>query len=184
MSVYLYQQNEAIVPQLKRQNKMTQVQKTKDQLADLTYKYDSGLITKADFDAQCFAIYKESNRVAATLNKGRQEYEFYLAQYISGGKGVVSSVRNRFTGDQWKLGKQSMISADLDPYAMKEAYLKACDFFGIERPKTERFVEESEAKLDAPFWETGVNPMTMTKVENYSAFLEPEDTFVDYNYTF
>lgn len=50
--------------------------------------------------------------------------------------------------------------------------------------KNPKFVPESEAVTDKPFWESGVNPVTMTKVESYSAVIEPEDTFVDYNYTF
>ena len=120
-----------------------------------------------------------------TINNRVKQYEGYLANYIANGKEAVEEIKHRFEGDYWlKVNRPSIESADLDPCALKEAYLKACDFFGIERPKTQRFADETDAKLDAPFWETGVNPVTMTKVENYSAVLEPEDTFVDYNYTF
>ena len=120
-----------------------------------------------------------------TVNNRVKQYERYLATYIAEGPEALEGIGYRFEGEFWTgTNAPSIESADLDAYALKEAYLKACDFFGVERPKTERFVEESEANLDAPFWETGVNPVTMTKVENYSAVLEPEDTFVDYNYTF
>ena len=119
-----------------------------------------------------------------TVNNRVKQYEGFLATYIANGPEAVSEVGFRFTGDQWKLGKAQMINADLDPYAMKEAYLKACDFFGIERPDSGRFVEESEAKLDAPFWETGVNPVTMTKIHDTYDWTEDEKNTVDYNYQF
>lgn len=121
-----------------------------------------------------------------TVNNRVKEYEGYLASYIANGsKETLEEVAHRFTGDYWlKVNVPSIESANLDPYALKEAYLKACDFFGVERPKTERFVEESEANLDAPFWETGVNPVTMTKVECYASAEIPDDTFVEYDYTF
>ena len=118
-----------------------------------------------------------------TVNNRVKEYEGYLATYISKGAEAVEEVKYRFEGDQWKLGKAQMLNAGLDPFALKEAFLKACDFFGIERPLG-YLVEESETNLDAPFWETGVNPVTMTKVECYASAEIPDDTFVEYDYTF
>ena len=47
-----------------------------------------------------------------------------------------------------------------------------------------KFVPESEAKIDAPFWETGVNPVTMTKIHDTYDWVEDENKTVNYNYQF
>ena len=121
-----------------------------------------------------------------TVNNRVKEYEGYLASYIANGsKETLEEVAHRFTGDYWlKVNIPSIESANLDPYALKEAYLKACDFFGVERPTGGRFVEESEAVLDKPFWETGVNPVTMTKVHDTYDWTEDVNNSVDYGYKY
>lgn len=119
-----------------------------------------------------------------SVNKRVKQYEDFLAIYIAKGVESLEGIGHRFVGEFWlKTNKPSIQSADLDPYALKEAYLKACDHFGVERPDSGRFVEDSEAKLDAPFWETGVNPVTMTKIHETNDYIEDADV-VDYNYTF
>ena len=167
---------------------MQNLNDTLKQLDQLQYNYGKvgNTMTKEEYKAEFKRIAEMTTKTENTVNNRVKEYEGYLASYIANGsKETLEEVAHRFTGDYWlKVNVPSIESANLDPYALKEAYLKACDFFGVERPDSGRFVEESESNLDAPFWETGVNPMTMTKVENYSAVLEPEDTFVDYNYTF
>lgn len=50
--------------------------------------------------------------------------------------------------------------------------------------KNPKFVPDSEAKLDAPFWETGVNPVTMTKIHDTYDWVEDDNKTVDYNYQF
>ena len=161
---------------------MTTVQNTREQLQDLHYRYDMGLITKADFQAEGKRIYEETNKRAATLNSRRQQYEGFLAQYIQQGKGVVASVKNQF-GKNWPEFKAQLDACSLDPYAMKEAYLKACDFFGIERPSVNN-LQETEVTDRKDFWNTELNPVTMTKVESYAFAEIADDTLIDYDYTF
>lgn len=50
--------------------------------------------------------------------------------------------------------------------------------------KNPKFVQDSEAVTNAPFWETGVNPVTMTKIHDTYDWTEDEKNTVDYNYQF
>lgn len=120
-----------------------------------------------------------------TVNNRVKQYEGYLASYIANGsKESLEEVAHRFTGDYWlKVNIPSIESANLDPYALKEAYLKACDFFGVERPSVNS-LQETEVTDRKDFWNTELNPVTMTKVESYAFAEIADDTFIDYDYAF
>lgn len=110
----------------------------------------------------------------------RNIYEGYLKSYESTNDESLISIMYRFTGDFWKnTNRPSIESAGLDPFLLKEAYLKTLDRRGIERPNANRFVEETEAITDQPFWESGANPVTMTRIHE----MPVEDAMVyDYEY--
>lgn len=47
-----------------------------------------------------------------------------------------------------------------------------------------KFVPESPAKTDEPFWVSGVNPITMIKEESLANVTTSEETSIDYDYQF
>lgn len=120
-----------------------------------------------------------------TVNDRVKQYEGYLASYIANSsKESLEEVGHRFTGDYWlKINIARMESANIDPYALKEAYLKACDFFGAKRPSVNN-LQETEVTDRKDFWNTELNPVTMTKVESYAFAEIADDTLIDYDYTF
>ena len=167
---------------------MQNLNETLKQLDQLQYNYGKvgNTMTKEEYKAEFKRIAKMTEKTQSKVNDRVKEYEGYLASYIGNStKESLEEVKHRFEGDFWiNVNIPSIVDANLDPYALKEAYLKACDFHGVERPNGGRFVEETEAKLYAPFWETGVNPLTMTKVHDTYDWVEDEKNTVDYSYEF
>ena len=119
-----------------------------------------------------------------TLNQSRIEFEEHLNSYKNCTNEELMALRPRFSGDQWKLNKASLQRANLCPFALKEAFLKALDYRGIERPDCGRFVPESEAFTGDAFWKTPANPVTGTKIHDTYDWVEDENNTVDYNYQF
>lgn len=120
----------------------------------------------------------------SVLTNSRIEFEGHLNAYKNCTNEELMALRPRFTGDQWKLNKASLQRANLCPFALKEAFLKALDYRGINRPDCGRFVEESEAYTEAAFWKTPANPVTMTKIHDNYDWIEDEKNTVNYNYQF
>lgn len=115
----------------------------------------------------------------------RNIYEGYLNTYQSTSNEDLKAIERYFVGEYWaKINRPSIESAGLDPFLLKEAYLKTLDRRGMARPDSGRFVEESEAVLDAPFWETGMNPVTMTKIHETYDWVEDGNKSVDYGYKY
>ena len=50
--------------------------------------------------------------------------------------------------------------------------------------KNPKFVKDTEAKTDKPFWETGVNPVTMTKIHDTYDWVDDIENSVDYKYEY
>ena len=166
---------------------MQNLNETLKQLDQLQYNYGKvgNTMTKEEYKAEFKRIAEMTTKTQNKVNSRVKEYEGYLASYIAQGAECLEGLDYRFSGDYWlNVNRPSIESANLDPYALKEAYLKACDFYGVERPATNQSVEESSARVDEPFWETGVNPITGHKEEALCNVVVPEETVTDYNYQF
>lgn len=113
----------------------------------------------------------------------KNTFEKYLDAYVSLGSGL-QSMTHQFTGTAWQVQKQQMLDSGKSPFVVKEAFLKACDRLGIQRPDQSRFVEETEAITDQEFWKTNVCPMTMLyTADQWSTGAETSMTEFGYEYT-
>ena len=118
------------------------------------------------------------------MNNSRTQFESHLEGYKKLSNDELIALKPRFSGDEWKLNKASLQRADLCPFALKEAFLKALDLRFMKRPDCGRFVPESESFTGRAFWKSPVNPVTMTKIHETYDWVEDEKNTVDYNYQF
>lgn len=120
----------------------------------------------------------------SVLTNSRIEFEGHLKAYKKLSNDELIALKPRFTGDEWKLNRASLERANLCPFALKEAFLKALDARFMKRPDCGRFVEDTEAFTGAAFWKSPVNPMTMTKIHDNYDWTEDTSKSVDYGYKY